>query len=74
MKKVLFILLILCSCSEPRMSTWEIERKDGSKDTLEARDFWVMSADSMFIKFELTDSTRIVYSRAGIAGFRKIKP
>ena len=73
MKKILFILIILCSaCSDHKTSKWEIEKLDGTKDTLEAKDYWIMSPDSQLIKFEVNDSLKIIYNKNGLTSFRKI--
>lgn len=73
MKKILFVLIILFSaCSSNKTSKWEIEKLDGTKDTIEAKNYWIMSPDSQLIKFEINDSLKIIYNRDGLTSFRKI--
>lgn len=74
MKKIIFILtVILCgACQRPSTSKWEIEKIDGTKDTIEARNYWIMSPDSQLIKFEVNDSLKIIYNKDGLTSFRKI--
>lgn len=74
MKKIIFILtVVLCgACSDHKTSKWEIEKLDGAKDTIEARDYQIMSPDSQFIKFEINDSLKIIYNKDGLTSFRKI--
>ena len=48
------------------------EKLDGTRDTIEARDYWIMSPDSQLIKFEINDSLKIIYNKDGVTSFRKI--
>ena len=74
MKKIIFTLITLCcvACSDPKSTKWEIEKLEGTRDTIEARDYWIMSPDSQLIKFEINDSLKIIYNKDGVTGFRKI--
>lgn len=74
MKKIIFTLIILCcvACSDPKSTKWEIEKLEGTRDTIEARDYWIMSPDSQLIKFEINDSLKIIYNKDGVTSFRKI--
>lgn len=76
MKKLLFlfVFITLCSCVKQDISAWEIEKKDGTKDTIIAKSYWLMSPDSQFIKLEVDDSTRVVYFKSGLTSIKKINP
>ena len=53
-------------------TTWEITKTSGEKDTIIAQDYWILTRDTMFVKF-VTDSGAVIYSRSGLENFRKIK-
>lgn len=74
MKKIIITLITLCcvACSDPKLTKWEIEKLDGTRDTIEARDYWIMSPDSQLIKFEINDSLKIIYNKDEVTSFRKI--
>lgn len=68
MKKVLFILVtFLISCVEKNnSSTWIIHRVDGNIDTIEAKNYWIMTSDTLFIKFEIEKDIYIIYNKDNI--------
>ena len=73
MKKILILMLVLVSCGkEKKETTWEIENINGKRDTIVAKDYWIMSRDSQFIKFEINDTTKIIYNRRGVKCFRRV--
>lgn len=75
MKHLLFIisLLVFCSCTQRQADTsWEIEKKDGTKDTIIARQYWILTPDTQMIKFEVNDTSQVIYNRSGVVSFRQI--
>lgn len=70
---LILILILLPRTSQPSTTTWIINKTDGTSDTIEARKYWIVSPDSLFIKFEIDDTTKVIYSRYGIESFRMIK-
>lgn len=75
MKKLIYFILLglILSCtSRPTRTSWEITGVDGVKDTIEARNYWILSKDTQFIKFEIDDTIQIIYNRNGITSFRRL--
>ena len=60
-----------CSGNLDPDTTWIINKLDGTSDTIQAKTYWILSKDTLFIEFKTQEGRDIIYPKSGIESMER---